>query len=242
MDSKIVEMSGIYKSFGRVYALKGVDFDVNRGEVVGLVGNNGAGKSTLIKILSGLLPADKGEIFLNGKKVHFSSPREARKNGIETVYQEQALADDLSVARNLFMGKEPLRWVGPIRLLDHRTMEKKSKEMSHELHLDIDPDKEVRFCSGGEQQGIAIARAIHFKANLIILDEPTRALGVAATHRVLDLVRNLKERGIACILISHNLYHVYPVSDRIVVLKQGMKLEDILKENTSIDELTQLMI
>jgi len=238
----LVDMKNIHKWFGSVHALRGVDFYVNYSEGVGLIGDNGAGKSTLIKILTGVLRQDKGEIFFKGKKVNFSSPKEARDNGIETIYQEQALADDLSVKRNLFMGKEPLRYIGPIGFLDHKKMEEESRRILMELGLKIPSmDQEARFCSGGERQGIAIARAMYFKADLVILDEPTRGLGITGVQRVLELLEELKRRGIAFIFISHNLYHVYPVVDRFVILARGKKIADLLKKDTSISELTELL-
>lgn len=243
MTTPLVEMKNIHKWFGKVHALKGVDFSVYPSEVVALVGDNGAGKSTLIKILTGVLSQDEGEIYFDGKKVKFSSPREARDNGIETIYQEQALADDLSVARNMFMGKELQRSVGFIKLLDHKNMKKESEKILRELGLSISSmDQEARFCSGGERQGIAIARAMYFKAKLVIMDEPTRALGVTAVQRVLELIKELKRRGISVIFITHNLYHAYAVADRFVVLVRGEKVGDCLKEDTSIEELTELLI
>ncbi|MDH5442872.1 MAG: ATP-binding cassette domain-containing protein [Hadesarchaea archaeon] len=243
MTSALVEMKNIHKWFGKVHALMGVDFSVNPSEIVGLVGDNGAGKSTLIKILTGVLSLDEGEIHFNGKKIRFSSPREARNNGIETIYQEQALADDLSVTRNLFMGKELQKSIGPIKLLDHKKMKKESEKILSGLGLSISSmDQETRFCSGGERQGVAIARAMYFKAKLVILDEPTRALGVAGVRRVLELVKELKSRGIASIFITHNLHHVYPIADRFVVLVRGKKVGDSLKKDTSINKLTTLMI
>lgn len=243
MTSALVEMKNIHKWFGKVHALMGVDLSVNPSEIVGLVGDNGAGKSTLIKILTGVLSKNEGEIHFNGKKVSFSSPREARDNGIETIYQEQALADDLSVTRNLFMGKEIQKSIGPIKLLDHKKMKKESENILSGLGLSISSmDQETRFCSGGERQGIAIARAMYFKAKLVILDEPTRALGVAGVRRVLELVGELKSRGIASIFITHNLHHVYPVADRFVILVRGKKVGDSLKKDTSIDKLTEIMV
>lgn len=241
--SYLVEMKNIHKWFGSVHALRGVDFSVNCSEGVGLIGDNGAGKSTLIKILTGVLRQDKGEIFFKGKKVDFSSPREARDSGIETIYQEQALADDLSVRRNLFMGKEPLKYIGPIGFLDHKKMREESRRILMELGLKIPSmDQEARFCSGGERQGIAIARAMYFNADLVILDEPTRGLGITGVQRVLELLEELKRRKIAFIFISHNLYHVYPVVDRFIILARGKKIADLLKKDTSISELTELLI
>jgi simple sugar transport system ATP-binding protein len=242
MTAPLIEMRHIEKSYGSIRALRGVNFHVDTAETVGLIGDNGAGKSTLIKILTGFAHADQGQILLNGKEIHFASPREARKNGIETVYQEQALADDLSVARNLFMGKEPVRSYGPFRLLDIETMRSESRKMLAELRLNVDVDKETRYCSGGERQGISIARAIYFNANVVILDEPTNALGVAAVQRVLDLIRELKQRGIAVIFVSHNLYHVHLVSDRIVTLVRGTKIKDTPKNEVSVEELTDILM
>jgi len=243
MVTKLVEMQDIHKWFGKVYSLRGVDFDVNRSEIVGLVGDNGAGKSTLIKILTGVFPPTEGRVFIRGKEVKFSSPKEARDNGIETVYQEEALGEDLSIARNLFMGKEPQKSIGFIKLLDLEKMKKESERMLNELGMRISSmEQQAKFCSGGEKQGIAIARAMYFKADLIILDEPTRALGILGVKQVMNHVKELKKRGIACIFITHNLHHVYPIADRFVILSRGKKIGDTLKKNTSIDKLTKLMI
>ncbi|GIL09163.1 MAG: ABC transporter ATP-binding protein [Chloroflexota bacterium] len=242
MTTPLIEMRHIEKSYGSIRALRGVNFHVDTAETVGLIGDNGAGKSTLIKILTGFVRADHGQIILNGKEIQFASPREARENGIETVYQEQALADDLSVARNLFMGKEPIKSYGPFKLLDIETMRSESRKMLAELRLNVDIDKETRYCSGGERQGISIARAIYFNASVVILDEPTNALGVAAVQRVLDLIRELKQRGIAVIFISHNLYHVHLVSDRIVTLVRGTKIKDAPKNEVSVEELNDILM
>jgi len=243
MVPPIVKMENIHKWFGKVHALRGVDFNVNQSEIVGLVGDNGAGKSTLIKILTGVFPPSEGTIFLRGKKVKFSSPKEARNNRIETVYQEQALVDDLSVARNLFMGKELQKSIGFIKILDLEKMKKESEKMLEQLGLHVSSmDQETKFCSGGEKQGIAIARAISFKADLVILDEPTIALGARGVQQVLNHVKVLKKRGIACIFITHNLYHVFPVADRFVIFSQGQKIGDILKKDTSVNKLTKFMI
>jgi len=242
MEKRIIEMRNITRSFGSVQALKGVDFSVDAGEIVGLIGDNGAGKSTLIKILTSFTSAESGEILMNGREVHFRSPKQARDAGIETVYQEQALADDLSVARNLFMGKEPLKKMGPLRLLDLQTMHSESKRMLDELRLAVPVDAVVRYCSGGERQGISIARAIYFNAQVVILDEPTNALGIAAVRRVLDLIVELKGRGIAVIFVSHNLNHIIEIADRIVVLVRGKKIKDVPKDETCIEELNDILM
>jgi simple sugar transport system ATP-binding protein len=238
----IVEMRGVNKSFRGVHALDSVDFTVGSGEVVGLLGDNGAGKSTLIKILTGFLKADSATIRIDGVERQFSNPREARDAGVETVYQEQALADDLSVTRNLFLGKELVRNVGPFRLLDERRMRREAATMLRDLRLAVDVDKPTRDCSGGERQGICIARAIHFEAKLVILDEPTNALGVAAVKRVLDLIRDLKARGIAVIFIGHNLYEVLEVADRAVVMVRGKKVVDVETRDTTVEKLTELLM
>jgi simple sugar transport system ATP-binding protein len=233
-------MVNIHKWFGKVHAVNGVDFTVGHDEVVGLVGDNGAGKSTLIKILSGIHRPNEGKIFFDGKEVKISSPRDAMRMGIETVYQEQALCPEVSLARNIFMGREPTRFLG---LLDKKEMNNKSMEILKDMGLHVgSPDTIVKTLSGGERQGVAIARTMHFKAKLLILDEPTMALSVKEAQRVLQFVKRLKEQGIATVFITHNLYHVHPVVERFVVLSRGRKVADVRKMDTSIDELAKLII
>lgn len=234
-------MREVAKSYGRTVALRGVNLDVFSGEVVGLIGDNGAGKSTLIKILSGFERPDSGVIEISGKPVRFSSPADARARGIETVYQEQALADDLTVVDNLFLGSELVRRVGPFRVLESERMQTESRRLLKELRLRVDPRQEARFCSGGEKQGIAIARAIHVKAKLVILDEPTNALGVVAVARVLELINELRDQGIGCIFISHNIEHIVEVSDRAVMMVQGSKILDCPIEDTNTLELVAIL-
>lgn len=226
----LLELRGIVKRFGSVTALKGVDFHVNRGEVVGLVGDNGAGKSTLAKIMVGYYQPDEGEILYMGEPVVIRSPSHARSLGIEIVYQDMALVPYMSVWRNLFLSRELTRRVGPIRLLDKARM----REFTRKFLADIgvrrrDPDVLVEKLSGGERQSIAIARAVFFNAKLVILDEPTSALSVKETEKVLDLIEEMAGRGVASVLISHNIYHVYRVADRIVVLDHGRKVLDVDK-------------
>jgi len=235
-----LRMEGIHKFYGSVHALKGVDFEVGFNEVVGLVGENGAGKSTLIGIISGSIPKSSGRIFVKGKEVEVPSVKAARDLGIETVYQDQAVIDIMSVSKNVFLGRELLK-PGLIKLMDMERMRGEAEGVTSLLGLNISPDQEVRFCSGGDRQGVAIARAMYFKAELVILDEPTAALSISAAQKVLEFVRQLKDSGVSCILISHNLYHVYPVADRIVVLSRGQKVADMRKEETSIEELEQIM-
>lgn len=236
----LVKMVNIGKWFGKVHALEGVDFEVRCSEVVGLVGDNGAGKSTLIKVLSGYHLADKGEIYFEGKKVNITSSLRARKLGIETVYQEQALAPNLSISRNIFMGREPVRSLG---FMDKKSMDRGSMETLESIGLHLrSPDALISMLSGGERQGVAIARALHFKAKLVILDEPTIALSVREAQQVLEFIKQLKREGISVIFITHNLYHVFPSADRFVVLTRGEKTADLQKEDTSIDDLFELIV
>ncbi|MCX6090922.1 MAG: ATP-binding cassette domain-containing protein [Candidatus Atribacteria bacterium] len=239
-NDDIVRMVNIEKWFGRVYALRGVDFHLKRGETVGLLGDNGAGKSTLIKILSGYHVADKGDIYFDGKKVVIRSPRDARRLGIETVYQEQALAPNLSISRNIFMGREPVKGFG---IMDKKLMDEESMQALQNLGLRLrSPDLPVVTLSGGERQGVAIARAIHFKAKCVILDEPTVALSVKEVNEVLEFIREIQREGISSIFITHNLYHVYEIAERFVVMARGKKMTDVLKEDVTLDDLSELVI
>jgi len=242
VKTPFLRMENIHKFYGSVHALKGVDFEVQSNEIVGLIGDNGAGKSTLVEIIAGSIPKSKGKIFVEGKEVDIPSVKAARDLGIEMVYQDQAVVETMSVAKNVFLGRELLR-PGLIKLLDMKKMEKEAETITKSLGLDIpSPDQEVRFCSGGERQGVAIARAMYFKAELVILDEPTAALSVTGAQKVLEFVRQLKDSGVSVIFISHNLHHVYPIADRIVVLSRGQKVADMRKDETSIEECEQIQI
>ncbi|MCP4165977.1 MAG: sugar ABC transporter ATP-binding protein [Chloroflexi bacterium] len=236
----ILQMKGIHKWFGRVHALRGVDLDINPGEIVGLCGDNGAGKSTLIKVISGYHAAEQGTMSWEGKEVRFSSPHNARDVGIETVYQEQALAPNMSIARNIFMGREPTRLLG---LMDKKAMAEESMEALTSLGLRIRSSNTlVATLSGGQRQGVAIARVIHFKARLVILDEPTIALAVKEVREVLEFVRHLKSEGAAVIFISHTLPHVLDVTDRIMVMAHGGKIADIVTSETDVDDLSDIIV
>jgi simple sugar transport system ATP-binding protein len=235
----LVELRNIHKWFGKVHAVDGVSFTIEKGEIVGLVGDNGAGKSTVIKVLSGYHPSDGGDILIEGKKVQIKSPSDARAFGIETVYQEQALVELMSVARNMFMGREPVKFAG---FLDRRKMND-CISVLHDLGLSIDsPDLEVGNLSGGEKQGVAIARAMYFKAKLVIFDEPTRNLSIKEAQTVLDFIEGLKQENISVIFITHNLHHVYSVAERFLAMRKGVLVDDVKKENTSIEQLTQELI
>jgi len=238
----LVRMVKISKSFGTVQALKDVDFEVGYQEVMGLVGDNGAGKSTLIKILTGVFPPDSGEIYFEGKRVNIRSPREARDLGIETVYQDLALIPLMSISRNFFLGREPTVRVGPLRFLDKRRMDRTVREVLSEIGIKVrSPDEPVAVLSGGERQSVAIGRAVHFGAKLLILDEPTSALSVRETHKVLDYILEAKERGLSIIFITHNIYHVYSVADRFTILEHGRKVAEFRKEEVSAEEIIEII-
>jgi simple sugar transport system ATP-binding protein len=242
-ETPLLEMKKINKLFERVQALKDVDLKINSGEIIGLIGDNGAGKSTLIKILAGVLPKDTGAILWKGKEVEISSVDDARKLGIETVFQEGALMDIFDISQNIFLGREPVRRLGPLRIVDYRRMKEESAKLLKELKLARAlPNRELRFCSGGEKQGVAVSRAMYFKADLVILDEPTRALSIMGVSQVLSFVTKLKQEGIACIFITHSFQHVYPVADRFVMLTRGIKCLDAEKGRLSVEDLESEMV
>ncbi|MFO7634260.1 MAG: ATP-binding cassette domain-containing protein [Caldilinea sp.] len=239
MTEPTVRLVNVSKSFGEVKSLENINFEVYPGEVVGLLGDNGAGKSTLIKIITGYHQPDPGgEIYFHGKRIEHLSVPKARQLGVETVYQEKALADDQSVWRNIFMGREVSNRFG---FLDIRKMRGVTQQMMTE-HMGftskaVSPDTPVRTMSGGERQGIAITRALHFEAELIILDEPTMALSLPETRKVLDFIANIPKAGKAGIFIDHNIFHVYPVVDRIVVLDRGRIAGEFKKADVTLEEL-----
>ncbi|MDH6265217.1 fructose transport system ATP-binding protein [Rhizobium sp. SG_E_25_P2] len=225
----ILTARGLVKRYGKVTALDSADFDLYPGEILAVIGDNGAGKSSLIKALSGAVTADEGEIRLDGQPVRFRSPIEARKAGIETVYQNLALSPALSIADNMFLGRE-LRKPGPLgsvfRMLDRKAMEKVARDKLSELGLLTiqNINQAVETLSGGQRQGVAVARAAAFGSKVIILDEPTAALGVKESRRVLELIQDVKARGMPIVLISHNMPHVFEVADRIHVHRLGKRL------------------
>lgn len=222
----IVEMRNIKKNFAAVQALCGVDLVLHHNEVLGLVGDNAAGKSTLMKVLSGALTPDGGDIFIEGKKAHIANPWDARRLGIEMVYQDLALANNLDVAANVFMGREAVSTrLGPISVMDKHHMEEETQHQIERLKIDISSVRlKVERLSGGQRQAVAIVRATAFNSKVTIMDEPTAALSVAAIDKVLDLVRELKAQGCSIIIISHRLEDIYRVSDRLMVLRQGRKV------------------
>jgi len=239
----LVRMVKISKSFGTVQALKDVDFEVGYQEVMGLVGDNGAGKSTLIKILTGVFPPDSGEIYFEGKRVNIRSPREARDLGIETVYQDLALIPLMSISRNFFLGRELTRHIGPIEVLDHRQMDEIAMDALSNIGVHIrSPHEPVSILSGGERQSVAIGRAVHFGAKLLILDEPTSALSVKETRKVLSDVLEAKKRGLSVIFITHNVYHVYSVADRFTILAHGRRIGDFTRDQVSAEDISELIV
>lgn len=244
MAEELIRMQDISKYYGRVRALENTNLTVHRGEVVGLLGDNGAGKSTLIKVLSGAVPASSGEIHVNGKKVSIRNTNDAIDNGIETIYQDSALVTQLSIARNLFLGREPIKGSEFFGRLDMEKMESVASSLLKEVGIskDIPPSTPIGSLSGGERQAVAIARAMHFDSDLIILDEPTNNLGVAETQGVLQFVRNARDSGHSCIFIAHNIHHVFQVVDRIVVMRRGKVVaDDIDPRNTTVDAVERII-
>ncbi len=224
----VVELRGIKKNFAAVQALRGVDLMLHHNEVLGVVGDNAAGKSTLMKIISGAYIPSEGQILIDGKLTHFSSPMDARRQGIEMVYQDYALANNLDVAANVFLGREAVSLrLGPISVMDYHYMEQETKHLLERLKINLPSVRQkVERLSGGQRQAVAIARATAFNAKVIIMDEPTAALSVAAIEKVLDLIRQLKAQGASIIIISHRLEDIYHVSDRMIVLRHGLKVYD----------------
>jgi simple sugar transport system ATP-binding protein len=224
----VVEMRNIKKKFGAVQALRGIDLALMHNEVLGLVGDNAAGKSTLMKVLSGAYIPDEGEILIDGENVHFGNPMDARRMGIEMVYQDYALSNNLDVAGNVFMGREVVRLkLGPLGVMNYPYMEQETRNLLNRLKIDISSVRlKVERLSGGQRQAVAIARATAFDAKVIIMDEPTAALSVAAIDKVLELVQELKAQGSSIIIISHRLEDIYRVADRMIVLRQGRKVCD----------------
>ena len=238
----LVEVRDLVKRFGSVIALAGVSMRVHAGEVLCLLGDNGAGKSTLIKTLSGVHEPTEGEMRVDGRQVHFDSPRAAQEAGIATVYQDLAMIPLMSITRNFFMGQEPLKGRWPFRRFDMDYADRVTREEMARIGIDIrDPHQAVGTLSGGERQTVAIARAVHFGAKVLILDEPTSALGVAQTSMVLRYVDMVRREGLGVIFITHNVRHAFSVGDRFTVLNRGQTLGEHAKADVTMDELQSLM-
>jgi simple sugar transport system ATP-binding protein len=237
----LLEVQGVGKSFGAIRALSDVSFSIEPGEVAGLMGDNGAGKSTMVKLISGNFPPSEGEIRVDGKACHFHKPLDARAEGIEVVYQDLALADNLTAAQNVFLGRELKKGIWPFRILDKQAMIDRSAELFGELKSETRPRDLVKKMSGGQRQAVAIARTRLSNAKLVLMDEPTAAISVRQVAEVLQLIRRMKARGVAVILISHRMPDVFAVCDRIVVLRRGTKVADKPTDQTSPEEITGLI-
>jgi simple sugar transport system ATP-binding protein len=240
MARPIIEIRDLHKWYSGVHALKGVTLDIYPNEALGLVGDNGAGKSTLINILSGTQEPDGGEIVIEGRPVTFHNPRDAMQRGIETIYQYNSMVPTMTIARNIFIGREPLKFsVLGIGVMDQKRMREASIKAVADVDLHLrSPDALVGELSGGQRQGIAIARAMHFKSKVMILDEPTNHLSVKETAKVIGFVRSLREQNVTGIFISHNMHHVFECCDRIVAMARGEIVLDKRVEDTSIDEIS----
>ena len=243
MDTEyIVKMKGICKSFGGVQALRSVDLELRRGEIMGIVGDNGAGKSTLMKILSGAYLADEGEIYIDGQKAHIQNPQDAFKLGISMIYQDLALFNNYDVAKNIFVGREMVR--GPFGLfLNKKSMYKKAEDLIRELRVDIkSPRMSVASMSGGQRQMVACARAIAFKSKILIMDEPTAALGVTEASKLLALIKNLKEMGLSILLITQRIPDILAIADRVFVLKGGQRQDILEVSQVTLDDVVTMIV
>ena len=239
----IVECSGLHKWYSGVHALKGINLKIAEGESIGLVGDNGAGKSTLIKILSGVHRQDRGDILIEGRKVAIRTPKQAMNLGIETIYQYNSMVPTMSIARNLFVGREPLRFsVGGFGIMDQKRMREESVQAIADVELHLrSPNAMVGELSGGQRQGVAIARAMHFKSKILVLDEPTNHLSVKETNKVLRFIRGLRDQNVTGIFISHNIHHVFQSCDRIVAMARGEIVFDKPVGETSVEEVQELL-
>lgn len=242
-ETPLFEARGLCKSYGHVEALIDVNFKVGRGEVVGLLGDNGAGKSTLIKMLSGVIQPDKGEFYREGKKVDISSRRKSEEvGGIQTIYQDIALVKSMSIMRNIYAGREPTNAFGFMRMKEMRETAMGILDEYVRIAGITSPDIPVEDLSGGQAQAVAIARAVHFKRDILLLDEPTSALSVRETEKVLNIMRDLADSGVSCVFVTHNLYHAFRVCDRFAILAHGQNVQDTMKEDTSLNELTDIIM
>ncbi len=240
----LLEAKNLTKRFGGLVAVNNVSVGVNAGEVVGLLGDNGAGKSTLIKMVSGVYHPDQGEVFFRGNRVRIENPMDALSLGIETIYQDLALAENLNVYSNIFLGRERLKKVlGLFNVLDHSSMHEESKKVLKRLEIEIPSLKnKIRMLSGGQRQAVAISRSIYWDAQFLIMDEPTAALGIAEQMKVLDLVNVLKTHGLGIIIISHQLHDVFSVADRLIIMRRGIKVAELVTQETDPDEVVGLIV
>tara|TARA_Y100001978_G_C23632859_1_gene404293 strand:- start:430 stop:1182 length:753 start_codon:yes stop_codon:yes gene_type:complete len=243
--NKVLDVKSVSKRFGGVQALDDVSIHLNEGEVLALAGDNGAGKSTLIKVISGVYHPDDGDIIFNNENIQLDNPRFAREKGIETIYQDLALADNLNVGANIFLGREPMTTKFGVPIINRELMLSESKKVLKNLEINIPEsslEEPVGKLSGGQRQAVAIGRALYWNAKLLIMDEPTAALGVPEQRNVMDLIKKLKEQKVSIIFISHNLTDIFQASDRIVVLRRGIKAGERMISETNSDEIVKLMV
>jgi simple sugar transport system ATP-binding protein len=237
----LLELRNISRHFGAIRALDDVSLTIEQGEIVGLMGDNGAGKSTLVKIVAGNHTPSGGEYLLDGKAVHLSDPAQARHEGVEVVYQDLALCDNLSSSANVFLGREMTRGIGPFRILDHAAMRRRAGELFHGLQTETRPRDLVMRMSGGQRQAVAIARTMLSQSKIVLMDEPTAAISVRQITQVLALIRRLRDQGTSIVLISHRMTDVFEICDRVVVMRRGRKVADKAIADTSPEEVTALI-
>ena len=236
-QENVLEVRNLSKSFGPVQALSNVSFTVGKGEIVGLVGDNGAGKSTIINLLMGVYQPDEGEIYFEGKRVTFDSPRDSRATGIEPVYQNTAVVDLMNLWRNFYLGREVTRSFGPFSVLDKKEMKKKSIEMMWDIGVHVrEADESVQYMSGGERQSLCIGRCMEFSGKLLLLDEPTAALSLKETDKVLKFAESVREKGLSEIIVDHNIIHIYPIVDKFVIMGRGRKVTELRKTDVSAED------
>lgn len=242
MTGNLIETRGVTKRYGNLEALRGVDFHVGQNEIVGLLGDNGAGKSTLVKLLSGINPPTSGEIWSRGAQVTLNTRADSEAVGIETIYQDMAVVDGMEIWRNMFLGRELRSRAGFLREAEMK--EVTLRELSSGIDISgIDSaDQLVGSLSGGQKQAVAIARAVHFRKSILLLDEPTSALSVRETNKLLQYIAGLREKGTSAVFVTHNIHHAYSICDRFVVMSHGAKIHDIPKADTTVEDLTQMVI
>jgi simple sugar transport system ATP-binding protein len=239
---EIIRGEKLTKKFGKIFALKDISFTIHEKEIIGLVGDNGAGKSTLLNILVGLYPSDEGKIYLEGKEVRFSSPADARSQGIEIVYQFENLVEGMNIYKNFFMGREIVKKVGFIKVLDKKKMRNISENILQEIGIVKNSEQLIESLSGGEAQAVALGRAFHFGTKILLLDEPTRNLSIKEVDRSLGRIKTIRDKtSMSIIFVTHNVRHVFHIADRIIALDLGEKICDKKTEDTTIDEITLLI-
>lgn len=233
-DTTMMRLENISKYFGKVRALNSINMDIRRNEILGLLGDNGAGKTTLVNIIAGVMASSQGQMYFEGRPVKFSSPKEAKEMGIDTVEQHLSLISIMSIARNFYLGRELVKKIGPVTVLDRKKMDIDCKRAVEEIGVRVrSPEDMVSTLSGGERQAISIGRAFYFGCKLLLLDEPLAALSIKEARKVHDMILQIRDAGSSVVYITHNVYHVYPIADRFVILDRGNKLSEVGKEQVS---------